>query len=255
MTLNIENIGKRICKIDGGQYNNKILSVNTDADDENLIQKPFTKYKISDSGIFQQIPDAKDEKKREILYITGQSGSGKTTYLTKYLKCWKKQYKSNDIYLFSLLKEDKQIDNLDVIRIPLDEELINNPIDFDDIEEYSMLVFDDIDVISDKKIKEAVYDVLNKVLEIGRHKSLFCIITNHLPISKDIKRVLNECTAITYFPQSTTRSVIYLLENYIGLDKAQIKLIKKTKSRWATIYKNYPQICMTEKNIWLPNDD
>ena len=144
---------------------------------------------------------------------------------------------------------------MNVIRIPIDQDLLENPIELEDIEEYSMLVFDDIDVISNKKIKTAVYDILNKILEIGRHKSLYCIVTNHMPTSRDIQRTLNECHTITYFPQSTTRAVIYLLENYIGLDKAQIKAIKKTKSRWATIYKNYPQICMTEKNIWLPNDD
>ena len=215
MTLNIENIGRRLCKIDGGYYNNKILSVNTDNDDENLIKKPFTKYKISDSGIFQQIPEQKKDDTREILYITGQSGSGKTTYLSKYLKCWKKQFKTNDIYVFSILKEDKQIDDLNVIRIPIDQDLLENPIELEDIEEYSMLVFDDIDVISNKKIKTAVYDILNKILEIGRHKSLYCIVTNHMPTSRDIQRTLNECHTITYFPQSTTRAVIYLLENYI----------------------------------------
>ena len=31
--------------------------------------------------------------------------------------------------------------------------------------------------------------------------------------------------------------------------------IKKLKSRWATIFKNYPQIAMTEKDIWILADE
>ena len=30
---------------------------------------------------------------------------------------------------------------------------------------------------------------------------------------------------------------------------------KKTKSRWITIFKHYPQIMMGEKNIWLLSED
>jgi hypothetical protein len=31
-------------------------------------------------------------------------------------------------------------------------------------------------------------------------------------------------------------------------------MIKKMKTRWCVIYKNYPQIVMTEKDIWLLAD-
>jgi hypothetical protein len=99
---------------------------------------------------------------------------------------------------------------------------------------------------------------MNQILEVGRHHKITCIITNHLPTAgKDTRRVLNECHSVTYFPHSgTARGIKYLLTEYLGIDKHQMKKIKDLKSRWATIFKNYPNVCMTEKDIWLSaNDD
>ena len=68
-----------------------------------------------------------------------------------------------------------------------------------------LCIFDDIDVISDKKIREAVYDILNQVLEIGRRYKIHCVVTNHLPANgKDTRRILNEAHTVTYFPHSSS---------------------------------------------------
>jgi len=73
---------------------------------------------------------------------------------------------------------------------------------------------------------------------------------------KDTRRVLNECMSVTYFPFSGSNvGTKRLLEDYLGLDKDTIKLIKSKKSRWATVFKNYPQVVMTEKDIWLPAEE
>jgi hypothetical protein len=40
--------------------------------------------------------------------------------------------------------------------------------------------FDDTDVISDRRIRESVYKLLDRILEIGRHRNIFLICTNHL---------------------------------------------------------------------------
>ena len=45
----------------------------------------------------------------------------------------------------------------------------------------------------------------------------------------------------------------YMLEEYVGLDKKQIAYMKKQNSRWATIYKNYPQCYAVEHEIGLLN--
>jgi 1-acyl-sn-glycerol-3-phosphate acyltransferase len=42
-----------------------------------------------------------------------------------------------------------------------------------------------------------------------------------------------------------------LLADYIGIDKIDMKKIKSTKSRWACVYKNFPQCVICEKNIFM----
>ena len=76
-----------------------------------------------------------------------------------------------------------------------------------------MRIFYDIDVIFDKKIREAVRNILNQILEIGRHFKIHCIVTSHFPTNgKDTRRSLNEAHTVTYFFHSTGGRIKYLLE-------------------------------------------
>lgn len=252
MSLNFDKIGKTISIVKGGKYNNKIISVNTDDDDK--IKKSFTKLKLPDSGKFSQMPDKNVE--RQILYISGPSGSGKSTYCSNYIIEYKKIYPKNNVYVFSALKDDESLDKIEPKRVKIDERLITEPLYVDDFKD-SLVVFDDIDVISDKNQRKAVYNLLNAILETGRHFRVSCIVTNHLPTAREeTRRILNECHSITYFPHSGNRSTLNrLLTEIIGLDKDEISKIKKLKTRWATIFKNYPQIAMTEKDIWVLAED
>ena len=77
--LNLNKIGRPLCKISGGKYNGMIVSVSTDHNEENKegdeLIKEFRRLAIPNDSKFQQMPDT--TKGREILYITGCSGSGK----------------------------------------------------------------------------------------------------------------------------------------------------------------------------------
>jgi hypothetical protein len=255
MSLNFDKVGRFLCKVEGGKYNNKIVSVvSTSADEKDEYTKPFTSLTLTD-GKFQQVPDPETE--RQILYITGASGSGKSTYTANYIKNYQKMFPERPIYCFSALKDDESLDVVKPQRIIIDDSIWKDPIDVSEFKN-SLVVLDDIDVISDKKQRDAVYSIMNQILEVGRHFKITCIITNHLPTSgKDTRRVINECHSITYFPHSgTARGIKYLMIEYLGLDKHQLKKIKGLKSRWATIFKNYPNVIMCEKDIWLSaNDD
>jgi hypothetical protein len=252
MSLNFDKIGKTLAIIKNGKYNNKVLSICPDDDDK--VKKSFTKLKIPDSGKFYQMPDKNIE--RQILYITGASGSGKSTYCANYIMEYKKIFSKNDIYVFSALKDDESLDKVEPKRVKIDDRLISDPLLVDDFKN-SLVVFDDIDVISDKHQRKAVYNLLNAILETGRHFRVSCLITNHLPTAREeTRRVLNECHSITYFPHSGNKSTLNrLLTEIIGLDKEDVIKIKKLKTRWATIFKNYPQIAMTEKDIWILAED
>ena len=146
---------------------------------------------------------------------------------------------------------DESLDKIKPKRFKLNEALHEDPIKVAELAE-SMCIFDDIDVISNKKIREAVYDILNQILEIGRHYKIDCICTNHLPTNgKETRRILNEAHTITYFPHNAGGKIKYLLEEYVGLDRKQMAYIKKQRSRACTIFKNYPQCYMLEHEIGL----
>jgi len=246
--LTFDRVGRFLCVIDGGKHNSKAISVVSDTDHEDLL-RTFNKLTLAD-GKFQQIPNPDTE--REILYVTGASGSGKSTYTANYIKKYKKMFKNNEVYCFSALKDDTSLDVIEPKRVRIDDELVTNPIAVDEFAN-SLVVFDDIDVISDKKQREAVYSLLNQILEVGRHHKISCVITNHLPTAgRDTRRVLNECHSVTYFPHSGSGvGMKRLLQDYLGMDKQSILKIKKLKTRWCTIFKNYPTVAMTERDIWL----
>ena len=116
----------------------------------------------------------------------------------------------------------------------------------------SVIIFDDVDVISDKRIRDGVYNLLNQVLEIGRHFNITCLMTNHLPSNRnDTRRILNECHIFVYFPRSSSSKIKYVLSEYIGLDKKQISEFKKFNSRWICILKNFPGIYLSEHRLGL----
>lgn len=251
-TLNFDKVGRPLAKIEGGQLGGKIVSV---APSEEEGQKRTYKHIELPAGAkFQLVPNT--TKEREIIYICGPSGSGKSTFTSNYIKEYKKKFKGGDIYLYSALSEDEVLDKHGVKRIKLSPALISDKLTSADFED-ALVIFDDIDVISDKKIREAVIATLNSVLEVGRHFKTYCIITNHLPTAgKDTRRVLNEAHEIVYFPHSgSMKGINYLLKEYVGFDNHEIKAIKKLKSRWCCIFKNYPQLAMTERNLWLLAED
>jgi predicted kinase len=242
--FNLSKIGRPIAVIEGGKNDKKIISMTEDGDKDVEDVKTFKSIHVTD-GKLQQLPNTK--KERDILYICGASGSGKSYYTGQYLKRYKKAYPQNEIYLISSVKEDSALDKL-VKRIKTGENITELEVeDFKD----SCVVFDDIDVLKDKEVRTAIYSLLDLMLETGRHHKITVIMTNHLATNgKDTRRILNEASSITVFPQGTAgRGLKYLLSEYLGLDKKQITALKNANSRWVTIFKCYPMLGMTEHDL------
>lgn len=250
--FNVSKKGKPICKVVGGEDDGEVIYLDPQAtEDKGKIKKNyFQKLEIKD-GTFQQVPDISQE--RECGMITGMSGSGKSYYTNNFIRQYKLAHKKNPVYFFSVLGEDKSIDPKLVSRVRIDEGLITEPITINDVKD-SLCVFDDIEMIKDKKIKDALFDFINEILTTGRHTNTSCILTVHYPNSKYIRTLLNECHWFVYFPFGSNRATNYVLENYIGVSSKDIKYIKGLKSRWATVFKNYPQCVLTEHNLFTIAD-
>ena len=245
--LNFNNVGKPICVITGGgKYDKKVISLDADADDKTY----FNKLKISNDSKFCPVPNTKSE--REIVYITGCSGSGKSTFTRMYLEQYKKKYKTREIYMFSSLKRRFKSRFYQAQKIHNRREFIYWSNQDRRFKRFSIY----IDVISNKKIKDAVYDNLNQALEIGRHFGVTIVVTNHLPTNGIYtRRILNEASLIVYFPQSAGGKIKYLLSVYLDIDKTQIKYWKQCHTRWVCIGKNYKQYYITEHEVSVLNLD
>lgn len=248
MSFNYENVGNPIAKIIG-KTNNKTIYLNENSDD---IDKPFKELQLSNNNMFQQIPN--NNRERDILYISGQSGSGKSYYSKNYIKEYKKIHKNNDIYLFSNIMNDDSFDEIKGIKkIDIfDEDFIDIDLKADEFGD-SLILFDDVDCIQKKQIKKKIYALLNEVLMVGRHYNISIIFTSHIICNGlETKGILNEAHSITIFPNNMgNRSLKYVLDSYLGLDKRQIEKIKNFDSRWMTIIRTYPQSLLTEKFITL----
>jgi len=255
MALNYEDQGRALAIIEGeGKHKKKTVSIATNEEQEDECKKTFRNINLPPEQKFQQVPDKNTE--RQILYITGASGSGKSTYIANYCKQYKRIFPKNEIYVFSALGEDESLDVIKPNRVKIDERMMSDPLSVDDFVD-SMVIFDDIDVISDKKLRESVYQLLNSLLETGRHTRSSICISNHLATNgKDTRRVLNEAHSVIYFPHSgAAKQLKYLLMEYLGMDKSSMSKIKKMKTRWCCIFKNYPTIAMTERSMWLLADE
>ena len=87
--LILNKIGRPVARNDKGKYNGMIVSVtdqfqSNDKEENDGIIKEFKRLQISNDSKFQQV--ANTTKEREILYITGCSGSGKSTYTRKFIE-------------------------------------------------------------------------------------------------------------------------------------------------------------------------
>lgn len=244
-----EKEAKPLAIIKGGKYNKDIVSISTELDDG---MKDINLDKVG--GIFQPIQDPKIE--RGVHYVTGPSGSGKSYWIGNFIEEMQKskKWKKIPVYLLSPFKEDKSLDKINPLRLKCDD-IDTNPIDWKEFDKGSIIIFDDVDCFP-PKIKEQLYILIDALLKGGRHYNQTLFITMHNPTGRQLQTILNEAHDITYFPRSGSKiKLLYMVENYAGLTKEDYDKIKRTKSRWATIYKNYPMAIVTDKQIFTPQED
>ena len=88
---------KPLCKIIGGKYNNKLISIDPNTTEADYVTT-FKKLEIGNGSKLQMVPNANSE--RDVYYITGPSGSGNSYFVRMYCDQYKKKFKYNEVYLF-----------------------------------------------------------------------------------------------------------------------------------------------------------
>jgi len=250
--MNFESNGALVARINGTK---KKLHVTDKIEEGDAIHKEI---KLPSTQSFQLVPNT--EMERQILYICGASGSGKSFFAKQYCEEYTKQHKKNAIYLFSSIPEDPSVDsikNLKRVQIA-DPEFLDEDWSISDFEN-SLIIFDDCDCISDKQVRTKIQTIAEMCLETGRHKNISIIFTSHTACNgHQTKKILNESHSITLFLRSLGgKALKYLLESYLGLSKQQIKRVKLMKGdgRALTITKTYPSVAFSEKRAILLHDE
>ncbi len=255
LSLQKNKSNKAIAIIEGGKHDKKIIYLDNDAKPVNYVEgneqlndKMNKELNIKD-GKFFVYPDLTTQ---DAIYCAGPRGSGKSTFMGQYAKLFKTLFKKRDIILFSKVAEDKALDNLKPIRIPLDERFVEDPMNLEDLKD-SLVIFDDVDTVKDKELRDILQHLQDEILELGRHQNIYCINSRHQLLNyKSTRCLLNESQKIVFFPKSGSAHVIKkMLTQYIGLDKQQIDRIFKLNSRWVALQKTYPMHIISEHSIYL----
>lgn len=194
-----------------------------------------------DSGQFELLPSP-DPKKREVFYIAGASGSGKS-YIAKGLgEYYKKLFPDREVYVISKLTEDSG--TLDKMKPKPKRINIQSLIDdYPDLDEFKdcMVIFDDYDTFTGPAEK-VVHKLIDDLATMGRHTNTTMLCLSHyLTNYKKTRLLLNEATHIIVYPMATSyHALSYLLKTHIGMTKDDIRDLKKM-GRWVCVYKHFPQ--------------
>jgi hypothetical protein len=212
---------------------------------------PLPHVRVTDSG-----PEGTEKTYRECYYISGPCNCGKSTWVAKTVRLWKHERRSlglNDtVYLFSRVSCDHVFKNLGVTHILINEELTESPFEVDEELQDCMVIFDDIDSITDKVLREYMWELRDELLGVGSHIGTYVINTSHeLTNWKSTRSSLKEATSITMFPGAERQKIKDFLKEKQGLSKQQVEAIMALKTRWITLYRYYPPYLVHERGVMM----
>lgn len=250
------------------ELNNNVVLVSFEID------KPDRVYsaKLEGSSNFIPIP-YKENNQRSAIYISGCSGSGKSTFAKNMiLELWdimpkqtilkddRKVKKNCPVFYFSAKDNDKSLDDIrtdeDVffkVDIESDEFL---GLSWNDIENDCICLFDDWNIIKKKKFHYLhIINLVKELLELSRSKNIQIIIINHQTMDYHKTRdIIFECDSYVIFPESNPNACQKFLKNYGSLSNSEIDHIMKQdngKFSFCYFHKSLPRYIISNKEIKL----
>jgi hypothetical protein len=234
--FNYEKNGDKIAVVNSSKRQRKVYFSEDDGKES---------LELNNDSEFMLSPDKLNE--RTTMYVCGSAGSGKSYFVAKYCFEYHKVFKTNPIYLISENDSDPAFDDKDYVKRIEINDMVENPIDWKEFAE-CLIIFDDIDSIKGK-LGKTIDDLRDKLLKNSRKFKVSVISTAHDSTGIKLKSVLNESKTIVFFMMNYNRSLKYLLENYLGMNKDVIEKLKKSKSRWTAFVKSYPCYLIQQKLI------
>lgn len=283
--LTFEKANKKIARIEGGKYDNELLYLyNPDykccsqCSDSCSSKKKCCdrcmkrkkggcgsciggKLRTRDTFESMTIDDGKivplpndDENDADHYFISGQTGAGKSSMIGDIIREMPKEDKKKEVFVFSTFDEDKALDHLKPSRILIDDDIIDDPIQKEELKD-SIVIFDDIDTLNPTKLSKACNELRDDLLQNGRKMGIKVFTTSHQIMNyKKTRDSLNSTQKIIIFPQATSpHHIKRFLETYMGLNKKQVQYIMKIPTRWILFSTNFPRYMVWEKGCMILN--
>jgi hypothetical protein len=136
-----------------------------------------TSINLPDDSMFQVIPSP-DPSKREVFYIAGASGSGKSYMAKGIAEYYRKLHPSREVYLISKLGDDSTLDSM---KPPPKRINIQTLIDdYPELEEFKdcCVIFDDYDTFTGPAEK-VVSKLIDDLATMGRHYNTTMLCLSH----------------------------------------------------------------------------
>ena len=96
----------------------------------------------------------------------------------------------------------------------------------------------------------ALRELVEELLSVKITVETLSVDAKRLLVINWLKSVLNESDVIVFFLSNYNRSLKYLLEQYLGLNKQGIKRLLNCTGRATTFVKSYPNCVITEKEVF-----
>lgn len=221
-----------------------------------------TKYEPKENIGCRDDPDGK----RDVYYLTGGSGCGKTYQSSRYSQNYKKMYPNNNIILISHQPPTEKSDpmslqHLDCIFFDLRNPKVcesnfvgPNKLTIQELAD-SLVIFDDYENIRDKAVYKGVFELILDILFTGRHYRCSTMLIRHTRTSvTETTQILTETPWICLFPGGiTAESIEYFSNRYCGISKAQMREIlrycHKNNERYMYCHCNYPIMVITDHSM------
>lgn len=186
------------------------------------------------------------------LFVSGLSGSGKSHFISMFIKNNRLNREGAGIFLFSPVQDDKEMSNIkNLIHLDLDEFIAESgkELEIEDIPEGSVCIFDDIESWGKGRAKPYM-DLRDILLERGRHRDISTICVSHNAMNGHAtKASIREAQYWCLFPKFNSRDTKVILKTYGGFDKGEIDEIMAMKTRWCLIRKSIPKYAIGEHTV------
>lgn len=200
----------------------------------------------------------------DTIFITGGAGSGKSTWCGAYCRVFIDMFRPEPQYITIISADDVEDPayNFPHRLIKVDDEFALDPPSLDELTNpngRSVVIFDDIEGITEKKKEKAIQSVVESCLTMGRKRGINTLFISHRSANgKQTKMILTELNSVVWFPKiSSSRNLTYMLHHHLGVPEGMRNALKADGwGRWVCLkISNSPQILISEKRACIYDYD